>query len=647
MSPMAEKKHRTDPVRDSIVGVQPLVDDLVAEATAVLGEEAALDIRAAADLAVDCHSGQRRRLDDAPYVTHPIAVARSCFEWGLADRVAVMAALLHDAVEDAPPHKEALRRIRALDREVATLVRALSKIRNPATGSGDMPATYQRILTAASRDLRVLLVKALDVLHNSLTFQVHGRAKARSKARIGMIYVGVTRRLGAVELSDELVEQCLPHLMPRLARQAHEALDSLLAQASPEVLSLPDKLTDLRPHGLISVQVESRRLGQYVFLTGTPGKARLDEVGWPVQRLRCQVREDEDAWRVMGHIHRRFQVLPRHVRDYLNAPRINGFRALTTRIVHEGTPLAVLVERQQDHAANRRGILAEWGISGPDREQYKQVLRTIGDSDLRMSEVHAHVSQDRIDVFTPQGDRRNLPARSIVVDLAYIIHTELGDHCVGALVNGVRQPPKTELCDGDVVEIITRPDARPRRTWPALVKTPRAQARLRKVLRRGSGRVRGVQRDDSGDHGFILNDPTVTAITWSPCCLPTPPHPLLGRVSGKGKWIVHRQGCRHATSDVWDQGTWGSLPGGLVLAVTLHLRHRPGALSEVLAVTTRSRVNILAIHSRPRPNGPFLLELELAGRTPQRLGTLLDDLASLDSVRSIRSYSWLPRDAER
>lgn len=629
------------------MSVQPFVDDLVAEASRRLGEVAALDIRAAAELAVDCHRGQRRRLDDSPYVTHPIAVARSCFRWGLWDRVAVMAALLHDAVEDAPPEREALRRIRALDRDVATLVRALSKIRDPATGIDDMPATYQRILTAASRDLRVLLVKALDVLHNSQTFEVHDPAKARNKARIGMIYVGVTRRLGAMELSDQLVDQCLPHLMPRLARQANEALASLLAQASRDVTALPDQLGDLSPHGLISAEVEARRLGQYVFLTDTPGKARLDEVGWPVQRLRCQVEDDAAAWRVLGHIHRRFQVLPRHVRDYLNAPRINGFRALTTRVVCEGIPLAVLVERQQDHASNRSGILAEWGISGPDREQYKEVLRTIGDSDLRMSEVHAHVSQDRIDVFTPQGDRRNLPARSIVVDLAYVIHTELGDHCVGALINGVRQPPKSRLREGDVVEIITRSDARPRRTWPALVKTPRAQARLRKVLRRGSGRVRGVQRAGCGDHSFVLADPTVTAISWSPCCLPTPPHPLLGRVSGKGKWIVHRSGCPHATSDVWDEGTWGTLPGGLVLAVTLHLRHRPGALAEILAVTTRARVNIVAIHSRPRPSGPFLLELELAGRTPQRLGTLLEELARLDAVRSIRTYSWLPRDAER
>jgi GTP diphosphokinase / guanosine-3',5'-bis(diphosphate) 3'-diphosphatase len=627
--------------------VQDAIAQLVAVTASTLGEEAGRDVAAAADLAVDCHDGQLRRLDETPYVTHPIAVARSCFDWGLVDRTAVMAALLHDAVEDAPAHKQAPRRIRALDRDVASLVKALSKIRDPSTGSGDMPATYQRILKAASRDLRVLLIKALDVLHNSRTFQVHRPAKARIKARIGMIYVGVTRRLGAMALADQLVEQCLPHLMPRQAQEASDTLSKLLDQTSPAVAALACELGEFEHLGMVSARVEARRLGQYVILTGTPGKARLDEVGWPVHRLRCQVRDDAAAWRVLGQVHRRFQVMPRYMRDYLNAPRINGFRALTTRVLYEGTPLAVLVEREQDHGSNRSGILAEWGVSGPDRELYKEVLATIGDNDLRMSEVHAHVAQGRIDVFTPRGDRRNLPARSIAVDLAYLIHTELGDHCVGALVNGVRQSPKAPLRDGDVVEIITHPDARPRRTWPALVQTPRAQARLRKLLRREGGRVRGVERDGQGERRFVLHDPTVTSIAWSSCCLPMPPHPILGRVSGKGMWIVHRSGCPHATSERWDTGTWGRLPQGLVLAVTLHLRHRPGALAEVLDVTTRSKVNILSIHSRPRPSGPFLLEVEFTGRTPDRLGALLVELARLEAVRSIRRYSWTPRDGGR
>ena len=618
------------------------IADLLGAARSAFSPEDATRIATTIDLALDLHEGQERKLDGTPYISHPLHVARYCLEWGLTDPVAVMAALLHDAIEDAPPEREAARRIRAMDRDVARLVRALSKIRNPSTGAGDMPATYLRILQAASLDLRVLLIKALDVLHNSETFFVHSDRKAQAKARIGLIYVGVMRRLGDAELANELVEHILPTLHPRQAEQGRDLLAQLQEHSQEEVLETLAVLTDLKGQGLAKSRIEARRLGQYVYLSGTPGKAELAEVGWPVYRLRCQVTDDEAAWRVLGHIHRRFQVMPRHVRDYLNAPRVTGFRALTTRVLWGGLPVAVLVERQEDHDGNRRGILAHWGRSGPDRDQYKALLATIGDTDLRMSEVHAHVVMELLDVFTPQGDRRTLPVGSVVVDLAYLVHTDLGDHCVGAQINGVRHDPKTPLSDGDVVEILIHPDARPRRSWIDAVRTPRARTCIRKTLRRGRGPVRGVSRTDAGH--FVLEDLTVPAIHWSTCCLPVPPHPLLGRVSNSGRWIVHRKGCQHATSDVWEAGQWGELPGHLVLRLVLHVRHRPGALAEVLGVTTPLRANILSIRGRPRTRGPFLLDLEVGARHTEVLGSLLEALRTLPAIRSIRSYSWAHRD---
>jgi len=628
------------------VGVQAAIAALVEQSRAAFGNDGADRIAAAADLARDLHAGQQRKLDGAPYVVHPVAAASSCLEWGLTDPVAVMAALLHDAIEDGPPQKQPTRRIRALDREVATLVRALSKIRDPATGAGDMPATYQRILGAASMDLRVLLVKALDVLDNARTFEVHGPAKARAKARLGLIYVGVTRRLGALDLADELVEQILPHLMARQTRKAHAILADLQEQARDMIEQLPPHVDAIPDHGLVSWHVEQRRLAQYVNLGTTPGEAEVDEISWPVHRLRCQVTDDEAAWRVLGLMHRRFRVMPRHVRDYLNAPRVNGFRALTTRVLWRGLPLAVLVERKQDHAGNRRGILAEWGVSGPDRERYKSLLATIGDTDLRMSEVHAHVAQDRIDIFTPQGDRRTLPAGALVVDFAYLIHSEVGDHCTGARINGVPHSPVTELADGDVVEVITRPDARPRRSWIGLVRTTRARTQVRRALRKGRGPVRGIARPGDGNSGFVLEDPTVGVIVWSTCCLPVPPQPLLGRVSRSGQWIVHRRGCPHATSDVWEPGTWADLRGSLLLCMVLHMRHRPGALGEVVDVTSRAGVNIARIDGRARTHKPFLLELEIGLRRPDVLGRVLDRLAALDAVRAVRGYHWHLRDTD-
>jgi GTP diphosphokinase / guanosine-3',5'-bis(diphosphate) 3'-diphosphatase len=628
------------------MSVDAAIEDLVERSRAAFGDDGAGCIAAAAELARDLHAGQQRKLDGAPYIVHPLAVARNCLDWGLTDPVAVMAALLHDAIEDGPPEKHPTRRVRALDRDVATLVRALCKIRKPATGAGDMPATYQRILGAAATDLRVLLIKAMDVLDNARTFHVHGPTKARTKAQLGLVYVGVARRLGALDLADELVELILPHLLPSQTRKARAILADLQQQAQEVIAQLAPHVDGLPDHGLVSWHVEQRRLAQYVRLTGTPGEAELDEVGWPAHRLRCQVTDDEAAWRVLGHVHRRFRVMPRHVRDYLNAPRVNGFRALTTRVLWRGLPLAVLVERKRDHAGNRGGILAEWGVSGPDRERYKALLATIGDTDLRMSEVHALVLQDRIDVFTPQGDRKTLPAGALAVDFAYLIHSEVGNHCIGARINGVLHSPATELADGDVVEVVTRDDARPRRSWIENVRTTRARTQVRKALRKGGGPVRGVRRDRGCGGGFVLEDPTVEVIVWSTCCLPTPPTPLLGRVSRGGRWVVHSQGCSHATSEVWEPGCWADLRGALLLRMVLQMRHRPGALSEVIDVTTRAGVNIVRLEGRARTRGPFLLDLDIGLRRPDVLGRVLAEIAGLDVVRTLREYSWLIRDTE-
>lgn len=614
--------------------------ELLAATQHHLGDEAAKKVAQAAEMAELFHEGQVRKLDKAPYVTHSLQVASSCLEWGLTDTQAICAALLHDAMEDAPAHLEPERVIRRFDPKVFSLVEALSKIRNLQTGSGDLPATYRRILIAASLDLRVLLIKTFDVLHNSQSLEVHGPTKAKNKASLALIYVGVARRLGIMELADALIERTLPHLMPVQYRRAQKTLEDLLDRGASTMDRLTRNLDMVMGEGLAeSFVVEPKKIADFFYLTEKPGTGRLLAVGWPAYRLRLLVEDDDIAWRVLGKMHSLFGPLPRHVRDYLNAPRVNGFRALTTRIIWDGHPLNIHVVRKADEKANRLGILAKWGVSGPDPTRYMRLLATLGDSDLRMSEVHAHVLPDMLDVYSPKGDRFTFPVDSVVVDFAYLVHTELGERCIGAKINGIQRPPEYLMSDGDVVRILTAKGAKPQRSWLDCVKTARARTMIKQALKNQEATVRGINRN-SAVGTFQLTSLTGQDIFWSTCCLATPGMPIVGRLSEEGRWIVHAADCIKIQGSQWEKGQWAIQQGNEALQITFTVHHRTGALLEVLELLANMGINGQTIQGKGRTAEIYVISMDLDGKKPSVLGKILHELLRVSAVQEILSYGW-------
>ncbi|MBF0285898.1 MAG: bifunctional (p)ppGpp synthetase/guanosine-3',5'-bis(diphosphate) 3'-pyrophosphohydrolase [Magnetococcales bacterium] len=608
-----------------------------------MGDEPARQVKQAVEMAEWFHAGQVRKLDGAPYVTHCLQVAAYCLTWGLTDPQAVCAALLHDALEDAPADMEAERRIGAFDPEVLEIVQALSKIRNLQTGDSEINATYRRILSSSAKDLRVILVKAFDVLNNSETYEVHTREKAKNKASIGLIYVGVARRLGIMALADTLIERLLPHLMPVQTRQALKNLHALQKEGAASMERMTRHLNPVLADGFaVDYVVEPKKLADYFLLTEQPGTGELRRVGWPVHRMRLMVESDDAAWRVLGRMHHLFGPMPRHVRDYLNAPRINGFRALTTRVLWEGRPVSVHVVNVRDDQPNRLGILAEWGVSGPDPNRYMRLLAILGDSDLRMSEIHSHVLPDMLDVYTPRGDRYTFPVEAIVVDFAYRIHTDLGERCIGARVNGIRRPPEHKLTDGDVIEVLVSKGARPQRAWLDLVKTARARTMIKLALKNQQIAVRGVERLRPGV--FQLSILSVPDIQWSTCCLPTPGDPIVGRLSADGHWIVHRADCVNVQDSQqgqqWEPGEWALTGDNEILNVTFSIDHRNGALLPVLELLANRHITSHSIQGKGRSSETFIISVELGGKNPIVLGGILKELPKIWSVKEIKRYFW-------
>ncbi|MBF0382010.1 MAG: bifunctional (p)ppGpp synthetase/guanosine-3',5'-bis(diphosphate) 3'-pyrophosphohydrolase [Magnetococcales bacterium] len=605
-----------------------------------LGEKSVGRIGRALSMAIEFHEGQFRKFDGSPYVTHCISVAHDCLFWGLTDTAAICAALLHDAVEDSPPELEPVRRIKQFDAVVYDIVEALSKIRNLRTGGGDLPATYRRILGAAGKDIRVLIIKSFDIYHNSDSLQVHDRIKAKNKASIALIYVGAARRLGMMALADAIIDRILPFLMPVQSNRAQKTLDKLAEQCKPSINQLSKQLNTFVGHKQAKeVIIEKRTLADYFYLTEKPGTGHLMRVGWPIYRIRILVRNDDIAWRILGKMHSKFGPMPRHVRDYLNAPRINGFRALTTRILWDGHPVNVQVVRIKDDEANRMGILAEWGVSGPDTSRYMRLLATLGDSDLRMSEVHSHVLPDLLDIYTPQGDRLTFPVGSVVVDFAYLVHTEIGERCIGAQINGINRPPEHPLSDGDVVDVKTAKNATPQRIWLNVVKTARARTMIKQALKEQSLQLKGLHREESGQ--FKITSLTSTDILWSCCCLAIPPDPIVGRLSEEGRWIVHRSDCEKIKGGEWDAGSWADMDAKqLILRASFTLNHAYGSLLPVLELLASREINGHSIQGQGRSAGLYSISLEMTGKEPELLGTILQELKAIETVQEIFSYSW-------
>lgn len=605
----------------------------------LLGEEATAKIVRAIDLAQAFHKGQVRKVDGSPYVTHCLEVAHHGLSWGMTDLAATCGALLHDAIEDAPMEMEAESVIRAFDPHVLEIVQSLSKIRSIQTGSGDLPATYRRILSAASKDLRVLVIKIFDVYHNSGTLDVHGKGNAKNKASLALIYVGIARRLGMISLADALIERILPHLMPVQYGRAKETLEGMLRRGAASMERIvPELSVVLKPGFAESFVIEPRTVGDYFILTEQPGTGQLMRISWPTYRVRLLVEEDEAAWRVLGKMHSHFGPLPRHIRDYLNAPRVNGFHALTTRIIWDEHPLSVQVVRKRDDRANRLGILAEWGVSGPDPARYMRLLATLGDSDLRMSEVHAHVLPDMLDVYTPKGMRLTFPVDSVVVDFAYLVHTELGEHCIGARINGIQRPPEYPLHDGDVVRIMTSNQARPQRAWLEVVKTARARTLIKQALKNPDTPVKGINRSGTGT--FQVTDLASPDILWSSCCLAVPGVPIVGRLSEDAHWIIHRTSCNKIQHSQWENGTWHIGEGKESLHISFTVGHRTGALLSVLKLIAEHDINGHSIQGKGRSADSYLISMELDGRPPSVLGLFLSQLVQVPSVQEVLSYAW-------
>jgi GTP pyrophosphokinase len=489
---MQIRELQPEPNRADVVSIV----QLITLASNYLPEAEIRRIREAYKFSDVAHLGQFRATGE-PYITHPIAVAELCASWRL-DSQALQAALLHDVMEDSGATKEDL--IEHFGAQVADLVDGLSKLDKMEFSSREeaQAENFRKMLLAMARDLRVILVKLADRLHNMRTLDIMSPTKKRRIALETLeIYAPIAHRLGLNEIFRELQELSFQHAYP----MRYLVLKKAVLAARGNRREVLGKILEAVEKCLGDSRIESQVHGREKALFGIYRKMIEKRLSFSqvldVYGFRVVVKNMPDCYLAMGMLHQLFKPVPGKFKDYIAIPKLNGYQSLhTTLLGPYGTPVEFQIRTEEMHQIAEKGVASHWLYKGEGealntiQTQTHRLLQSLldiqnqtGDSAEFLEHIKVDLFPDAVYVFTPNGKIMSLPRGATVVDFAYAVHTDVGNHCVAARVNQVIEPLRTLLKSGDVVEIITAPHSRPNPVWLGFVRSGKARSEIRHYLK--------------------------------------------------------------------------------------------------------------------------------------------------------------------
>jgi guanosine-3',5'-bis(diphosphate) 3'-pyrophosphohydrolase len=477
-----------------------LVSDLCSELETYLEPEQVAEVYRAYLFGAQAHEGQHR-LSGEPYIYHPLAVARILGQMRM-DHKSIVAAILHDVIEDTPTLKEHLDE--AFGTEVAELVDGVSKLtqidfKSRAEAQAE---NFRKMLLAMVRDIRVIMIKLADRLHNMRTLGVMPANKRRRIARETLdIYAPIAKRLGIHSLANELEDLGFRALYPGRYKALDNACRRIIGHRR-EAMGHYEEAIRAR---LDEVGIKARILGRQKHLFSVYRKMRdkrqtFQEIT-DVLAFRIVVDSLDTCYRVLGAIHNLYKPVPGKFKDYIAIPKANGYQSLhTTVIAQRGVPLEIQIRTEEMDRFAESGIAAHWLYKDKEDKDSSAQTRALewlkgllemqqnsGSSLEFLESVKVDLFPDEVYVFTPSGDIMKLPRGSTVVDFAYAVHTDVGNHCVAAKIDHRLAPLSTPIGSGQTVEVITAPGARPHPSWLDFVATGRARSAIRNYLKKLQG----------------------------------------------------------------------------------------------------------------------------------------------------------------
>lgn len=453
-------------------------------------------VESAAEFAKTMHEGQTRASGE-PYYTHPLEVAGILADMKM-DTATILTAILHDTLEDTPAtYKELSAKF---GKEVADLVNGVSKLTKieSQTVEGKQAENFRKLVLAMSEDIRVLLVKLADRLHNMRTLGAFDRPdKQRRIARETLeIYAPLAERIGMHKVKEELEDLAFGYLNPE-ARESINARQSFLRKEGNDVVKkIIERLGGLLKEAKIEAEVTGREKTRYSIWKKMQRKNVAFEQLSDIMAFRIVTTSVEECYHVLGIIHSQFPVVPGRFKDFISTPKPNGYRSIHTTVIGpENQRIEIQIRTRDMHSEADLGVAAHWSYkqgTGADMKDMKkfrwlrellEIMEQESKPEDFLENTKLELFADQVYVFSPKGDLIELPNGATPVDFAYAVHSGVGDKCVGAKVNGRITPLNTKLHNGDQVEIITSKTQTPSPTWERFVVTGKARSHIRRYIR--------------------------------------------------------------------------------------------------------------------------------------------------------------------
>ena len=548
-----------------------------------LPEEKIELVRRAFVIARDAHEGQTRSSGE-PYITHPVAVACIIAEMKL-DHEAIMAALLHDVIEDIPYTEEQL--ANEFGSSVADIVQGVSKLDKLKfrTRQEAQVENFRKMILAMTKDIRVVLIKLADRTHNMRTLGSLRPDKRRRIAKETLeIYSPLAHRLGIEHIKNELENLCLQAIYPH----RYNILKTGIEMARSSRQDLIAKITHEIENRLAEVGIPARVYGREKHLYALYQKMLRKEQHFhsilDIYAFRIVVDTVDNCYRVLGQMHALYKPRPYQVKDYIAVPKTNGYQSLQTSMIgHKGVPIEVHIRTEEMDQMAELGVAAFWQYSEDKshstsvQQRAQRWLQSIvelqqsaGNTEEFIESVKSDLFSNDIYVFTPKGRIVELPARATALDFAYAVHSDIGDCCVGAIVDHAPYPISQPLQSGQTVEILTEPGKHPHPSWLKFVVSSKAKAKIRQALKHN------------------------------------------------GEWLDDEQAVEK--------------PEFIETNIVLEIKDQPGVLASLTNTIAASNSNIGEVVSRPMENGNYKVSLRIAVTDNAHLYVVIQKLAKLSGV---------------
>ncbi len=576
-------------------------------------------INKAYDFSEQVHKGQKRESGD-DYFMHLREVAYILAGLKL-DSQTIAAGLLHDCIEDTKTKPAEIKKV--FGSEVMNLVGGVTKMNtiNVDITDEEKAENVRKILLATTKDIRVMLIKLADRLHNMRTLKYLPKTEQKAIAKETQeIYIPVAYKLGMYRMKSELEDLCLRFLQLEIYQELKNRVAKKKAKREKEVKHIVKAVKrDLAKNGLEAVVYGRAKNFASIYRKMQRKNISFEEVR-DLSAIRIIVKEIDDCYRALGIIHSTWTPIINRFDDYIATPKPNMYQSLHTEIIFGDKPVEVQIRTREMHHIAEEGIAAHWRYQGTERDKrfdraiswLKQILDWKKTKDARqfIETLKVNLFKDEIFVFTPKGDPIPLPEKATPIDFAYMVHTDIGNHAVGAKVNNTQVSLDSELEPGNVVEIITSRNTKPSRSWLKFVKTGAAKAKIRQAL--------GIPGDDSKKETYVAKnilDEIETrgfkksALRMSKCCNPSSNEPIMGYRTKDGKIAVHKADCDHLK--ILEENrkikiNWKEEEKPLIRLQT-EIVDRVGLLAEILNVFAREMINIESVNTKTSRNKMFII----------------------------------------